>query len=94
MRLDKFLKVSRLIKRRTVANDFCDAGSVWINGKPAKAAAEVKAGDEITLNFGNRTVVVRVETVPTKHVAVQEAASLYQIISEIRTPYVEAPSDE
>ena len=53
MRLDKYLKVSRLIKRRTVANEACDAGRVLINDRPAKASANVKAGDVITIQFGN-----------------------------------------
>ena len=56
MRLDKYLKVSRLIKRRTVANEACDAGRVMINGKPAKASAAVKAGDVLEIQFGTRTV--------------------------------------
>ena len=60
MRLDKYLKVTRLIKRRTVANDACDAGRVQINGRPAKASAEVKAGDHLTIQFGNKDVNVEV----------------------------------
>ena len=60
MRLDKYLKVSRLIKRRTVANEACDAGRVLINDKPAKASANVKAGDIITIQFGNKDVKVEV----------------------------------
>ena len=56
MRLDKYLKVSRLVKRRTVANEACDAGRVMINGKTAKASAEVKVGDVIEIGFGNRSV--------------------------------------
>lgn len=60
MRLDKFLKVSRLIKRRTVANEACDAGRVSLNGKPAKASADVKIGDVIEIGFGTKTVRVRV----------------------------------
>ena len=56
MRLDKFLKVSRLIKRRTVANEACDAGRVTINGKTAKASAEVKVGDILEISFGAKTV--------------------------------------
>lgn len=60
MRLDKYLKVSRLIKRRTVANEACDAGRVMINGKPAKASAEVKVGDEIEIAFGTKNVKVEV----------------------------------
>lgn len=60
MRLDKFLKVSRLIKRRTVANEACDAGRVMVNGKPAKASMNVKVGDEIEILFGQKSVKVRV----------------------------------
>ena len=60
MRSDKFLKVSRLIKRRTVANEACDAGRVLVNGKPAKASVKVKAGDIIEIQFGTRTVKVEV----------------------------------
>lgn len=60
MRLDKFLKVSRLIKRRTIANEACDAGRVTVNGKPAKASASVKVGDIIEIMFGQKTVKVRV----------------------------------
>lgn len=60
MRLDKFLKVSRLIKRRTVANEACDAGRVLINGKTAKASVKVKPGDVIEIEFGTRTVKVEV----------------------------------
>ena len=60
MRLDKYLKVSRLIKRRTVANEACDAGRVLLNGKAAKASAEVKPDDIIEIGFGTRTVNVQV----------------------------------
>ena len=60
MRLDKYLKVSRLVKRRTVANEACDAGRVMINGKTAKASAEVKVGDVIEIGFGNRSVKAEV----------------------------------
>ena len=60
MRLDKYLKVSRLIKRRTVANEACDAGRVSVNGKPAKASVNVKVGDIIEITFGTKTVKVRV----------------------------------
>ena len=73
MRLDKYLKVSRLIKRRTVANEACDAGRVLLNGKPARASAPVKAGDEIEIQFGTRTVRVEVldvqETVKKENVS-------------------------
>ena len=60
MRVDKYLKVSRLIKRRTVANEACDAGRVLINDRPAKASSNVKAGDVITIQFGNKEVKVEV----------------------------------
>ena len=60
MRLDKFLKVSRLIKRRTVANEACDAGRVSVNGKPQKAGYEVKVGDIISIGFGQKTVEAEV----------------------------------
>ena len=60
MRLDKFLKVSRLIKRRTVANEACDAGRVLVNDKPAKASVKVKPGDIIEIQFGTRTVKVEI----------------------------------
>jgi len=60
MRLDKYLKVSRLIKRRTIANEACDAGRVLINGKPAKASTSVKVDDVIEIGFGSKTVKVQV----------------------------------
>ena len=60
MRLDKYLKVSRVIKRRTLANEVADAGRVLVNGKPAKASYDVKVGDHISIAFGTRTVTVRV----------------------------------
>mgnify|MGYP000770291209 FL=1 len=63
MRLDKYLKVSRLIKRRSVANDACDAGRVMLNDKVAKAGTEVKVGDVITINFGNKDVKAEVLSV-------------------------------
>ena len=60
MRLDKYLKVSRLIKRRTIANEACDAGRVMVNGRPAKASVKVKPGDIIEIQFGTKTVKARV----------------------------------
>ena len=60
MRLDKYLKVSRLIKRRTVANEACDAGRVQVNDKPAKASVQVKAGDTVEIQFGSKNVKVEV----------------------------------
>lgn len=72
MRLDKFLKVSRLIKRRTVANEACDAGRVLVNDKPAKASVKVKQGDIIEIQFGTRTV--KVEVLDTKDTTKKEEA--------------------
>ena len=63
MRLDKYLKVSRLIKRRTVANEACDNGLVTVNGRPARASYDVKIGDQISLRFGVRTITVEVLSV-------------------------------
>lgn len=60
MRLDKYLKVSRIIKRRTVANEACDAGRVMVNGRVAKASVDVKVGDRIDISFGNKNVAVEV----------------------------------
>jgi ribosomal 50S subunit-recycling heat shock protein len=81
MRLDKFLKVSRLIKRRTVAKDVTDKGRVWINGREAKPAADVKVGDEVTVRFGQKSVTVRVEqTMETARK--EDATSMYSLIRE------------
>ena len=63
MRLDKYLKVSRIIKRRTVANDACDAGRVMVNGKVAKASTDVNEGDHIEIAFGNKNVAVEVTAI-------------------------------
>ena len=79
MRLDKYLKVSRLIKRRTVANEACDAGRVMVNGKVARASQEVKVGDQITINFGNKDVTVEVLTV-AETVRKEEAKEMFQYI--------------
>ena len=79
MRLDKYLKVSRLIKRRTVANEACDAGRVLVNGKPAKASAAVKEGDEIEIQFGSRAVKVEVVSVQ-ETVKKEEAADMYRYL--------------
>lgn len=80
MRLDKFLKVSRLIKRRTVANEVSETGRVYVNGNSAKPAKQIKEGDEIKIEYANRTVVVKVLKVPANNVSVQEATSLYEIV--------------
>lgn len=80
MRLDKFLKVSRLIKRRTVANEVSDKGRVLINGNPAKPAKQIKENDIITIEYANRTVKAQILKVPTTNVSIQEAPSLYKLI--------------
>ena len=81
MRLDKYLKVSRLIKRRTVANEACDAARISVNGKPAKASYDVKLGDEISVAFGSKLVTVKVLDIKetTKKT---EAVGMYGIIAE------------
>ena len=79
MRLDKYLKVSRLIRRRTVANEACDAGRVLINDRPAKASATVKTGDVIEIQFGTRNMKVEVLDV-RETVKKDEAENLYRII--------------
>lgn len=79
MRLDKYLKVSRLIKRRTVANEACDAGRVLVNGKAAKASVNVKAGDVIEIQFGTRSVKVEVVNVQ-ETVRKEEAQEMYRYL--------------
>ena len=79
MRLDKYLKVSRLIKRRTIANEACDAGRVTANGRPVKASYEVKLGDVLEIGFGNRAVKVRVLSVQ-ETVRKEEADGLFEYL--------------
>jgi ribosomal 50S subunit-recycling heat shock protein len=79
MRLDKYLKVARIIKRRTVANDACDAAHVTVNGRPAKASYDVKEGDVIEVAFGSRALKVRVLDVK-ETVGKNDASSLYEVI--------------
>ena len=79
MRLDKYLKVSRIIKRRTVANDACDAAHVTVNGRPAKASYDVKVNDVIEVGFGNRTLKVKVLSVK-EIVGKADAAERYEVI--------------
>ena len=81
MRLDKYLKVSRLIKRRTVANEACDAGRVLVNDKPAKASVNVKTGDVIEIQFGTRSVKVEVVNVQ-ETVRKEEAQEMYKYLEE------------
>ncbi len=82
MRLDKFLKVSRLIKRRTVANEVSDMGRVFINDNPAKPAKQIKENDIITIEYANRTVKAKVLKVPTGNVSIQESSTLYELLSD------------
>ncbi len=81
MRLDKFLKVSRIIKRRTVANEACDGGHVSVNGKIAKASVDVKEGDVIAVTFGQRTLTVRILLVK-ETVGKDASGELYEVISQ------------
>ena len=81
MRLDKYLKVSRVIKRRTLANEVADAGRVLVNGKPAKASYDVKVGDVIEIAFGQRTVKVEVLAV-TENAKKDDAAAMYRELAE------------
>ena len=85
MRLDKFLKVSRLIKRRTVAKEVSDQGRILVNGVAAKASTTVKVGDELTIRFGQKVVTVKIEKIQetTKK---DEAQEMYSIVKEERVP--------
>ena len=82
MRLDKFLKVSRLIKRRTVANDVCDSARVFVNNNPAKPAKQLKVGDIISIEYKNFTKVYKVLIIPNGNVPVNEAISLYEELKD------------
>lgn len=79
MRLDKFLKVSRIIKRRTLAKEVCDAGKILVNSRPAKAGTEVKPQDELSLDFGTRILKVRVLDTP-KSASTDESKQMYEEI--------------
>ena len=81
MRLDKYLKVSRIIKRRTVANEACDAGRVEINGRIAKPGSEVKAGDRISVRFGDRFILYEV-LMTADTVRKEQAEQMYRLIDE------------
>jgi ribosomal 50S subunit-recycling heat shock protein len=79
MRLDKYLKVSRVIKRRTVANEICDQGQASVNGRVAKAGLEVKPGDKIEITLGER--LIKIEIIEVKEsIAAKDAATLYRIL--------------
>ena len=81
MRLDKFLKVSRLIKRRTVANEACDSERISVNGKNAKASYDVKVGDVLEITFGQRTLKIKVLTVKD-NVAKADASAMYEVVED------------
>ena len=80
MRLDKFLKVSRLIKRRTVANEVSDMGRISVNGNPAKDGKQLKEGDVIEIEYANRIVKAKILRIPQNNVSIQEAPTLYEIL--------------
>ena len=85
MRLDQFLRASRLVVRRTVAQELCEAGAVSVGGAPARASRTVREGDEITVRRRDRALTVRVRTLPqTKQVSRADASSLYEIVGDIR----------
>lgn len=89
MRLDKFLQLSKLVKRRTVAHALCAAGRVWLNGLDAKAASAVATGDVITITYGDRRVVAKVLAVPARTAAGTE---LVDILGRIRLQELETDS--
>lgn len=81
MRLDKFLKISRLIKRRTLAKEVAEQGRIEINGSVAKASSKVSAGDELTIRFGQKILTVKIQDLK-EHVKKEDAPSLYTVIKE------------
>ena len=83
MRLDKFLKVARIIKRRTVAKEVCDAGRVQINGRTAKAGSELAVGDSLSIKYGNRLLELQVKEL-RENIPAKEAVNLYEVIREER----------
>jgi ribosomal 50S subunit-recycling heat shock protein len=87
MRLDKWLKISRVIKRRTVANEICDQGRVTINGRPAKAPVEVKPNDRLVIRFGQRLLEIEILIIPAGQVSTKMARELYQVLGE--TPFAD-----
>lgn len=89
MRLDKWLKLSRVIKRRPVANEICDQGRVTINGRPAKASVEVKSGDKLAIRFGQRLLELEIITVPAGQVSTKMARELYTVLGETSFQEVE-----
>ncbi|MBR2758176.1 MAG: RNA-binding S4 domain-containing protein [Exiguobacterium sp.] len=81
MRLDKFLKVSRLIKRRTLAKEVADQGRIQLNGQVAKASTEVKVGDELQIRFGNKLVTVVIDSI-AEHARKEDAKEMYRLLKE------------
>jgi ribosomal 50S subunit-recycling heat shock protein len=81
MRLDKFLKTSRLVKRRTKAKDISDQGRVWLNGREIKASHRVKIGDELSIEFGQKKVTVRVDSI-AENVRKEDAEQMYTFLKE------------
>lgn len=81
MRIDKYLKNARLIKRRTIAKEACDQGRILVDGKTAKPGTEVKVGDEISIKFGEKAMVIRI-TALTEHVTKDDAKLMYEVLSE------------
>jgi ribosomal 50S subunit-recycling heat shock protein len=87
MRLDLFLKASRLCLRRTIAQNLCDAGLVWLNGVPAKSAHTVKSGDEITIKRRDKITRIKVLVVPSeRQTSKKDAVTLYEVIDELTEP--------
>jgi len=81
MRLDKFLKVSRLIKRRTLAKEVADQGRIQLNGQVAKASTDVKVGDELQIRFGNKLVTVVIDSI-AEHARKEDAKEMYRLLKE------------
>lgn len=84
MRLDKFLKLSRLIKRRTVASEVAGTGRIFVNDRPAKAATKLKEGDKVAIEYFNKTIIFEVLKIPTGNVSIQESKDLYRITDEMQ----------
>ena len=82
MRLDKFLKISRIIKRRTIAKEVSDKGRIQVNGLVAKSSSDVKVGDELTISFGNKTMIVKIDKI-VESTKKEETKEMYTVISEM-----------
>ena len=93
MRLDKYLKVSRLIKRRTVAKEIADQGRISINGKVAKSSSDVSTNDELEVRFGNKTLTVKVAKI-VETTKIEASADMYEIVSETFSQDFRETSDE